>query len=64
MAGDDGVDGLDAPLIPFDKYSICKGMREVVLSNLSMGCRAEDILDIVLHGMSIKVNKGFLIKNE
>ena len=40
--------GIDAPLIPYCRYYICKGMREVVLPNLGMWCRAEDVVDIAL----------------
>ena len=43
-----GDDGMDAPLIPYDRYSVCKGMREVVLSNVYMWCRAGDVVDIAL----------------
>ena len=57
---------VNAPLIPFETYSVCKGMREVVLSNLGMWCRADDVLDIafvdhvnmVQYGYSIFGGKG------
>ena len=59
-------DGVNAPLIPFETYSVCKGMREVFLSNLGMWCRADDVLDIafvehvdmVQYGYSIFGGKG------
>ena len=37
---------MNTPLIPFEIYSVYKGMREVVLSSLGMWCRADDVFDI------------------
>ena len=57
----DGFVWLDTPLIPFNIYSICKGMREVVLSNLDMWCRAEDVVNIALVQDVCMVQYGYNI---
>ena len=33
-------------IIPYEIYSVCKGMREVVLTNLGIWVREEDVMDV------------------
>ena len=39
---------MGTPLIPLQTYSLCKGMKEVVHSNLGMWVRGEDVVDMCL----------------
>ena len=57
----DGSVDMNAPIIPFETYSVCKGMREVVLSNLGMWCRADDMFDIPLVEYVDMVQYGYCI---
>ena len=52
----DGSVDVNALIILFETYSVCKGMREVVLSNLGMWCRSHR------YGTVYSVEKVFLTR--